>query len=171
MFDQIRGFGEYGFPESHAASFALIAYASAWLKCYYPEVFACALLNAMPMGFYSAATIIEDAKRHDVELRPVDVLYSDWDCTLEATTQSPYRFALRMGLRYVKGIGKGDWQQIEQARKDHSFTSAEDFVSRTRLIDAKVTRLAEAGALACFESNRRTAIWQVKGLALRRIHP
>lgn len=166
VFDQIRGFGEYGFPESHAASFALIAYASAWLKCYYPEVFACALLNAMPMGFYSAATIIEDAKRHEVELRPVDVLYSDWDCTLEAIPQSSYGFALRMGLRYVKGIGKGDWQRIEQARKDHAFTSAEDFVSRTGLIDAKVTRLAEAGALACFESNRRAAIWQVKGLAL-----
>ena len=165
VFDQIRGFGEYGFPESHAASFALIAYASAWLKCYYPEVFACALLNAMPMGFYSPATIIEDAKRHDVEVRPVDVQHSDWDCTLEAATQSPYCFALRMGLRYVKGIGKEDWQRIKQARRDHSFTSAEDFVSRTRLIDAKVIQLAEAGALGCFESNRRATIWQVKGLA------
>ncbi len=164
VFDQIRGFGEYGFPESHAASFALIAYATAWMKCYYPEVFACALLNAMPMGFYSAATIVGDARRHRVEVRPVDVQHSHWDCTLESTTQGPYRFAIRMGLRYVKGIGEQDWHRIEEARKKNMFTSVDDFVLRTGLKDGKLTRLAEAGAVSGFEDNRRAAVWQVKGL-------
>ena len=165
VFDQIRGFGEYGFPESHAASFALIAYATAWLKCYYPEVFACALLNAMPMGFYSPATILQDARRHRVELRPVDVRQSQWDCILEPASQGPYRFALRMGFRYVKNFGKGDWEQIEQTRKEKIFTSVDDFVTRTGLKDSKLTQLAEAGAFSSFQDNRRAAIWQVKGLA------
>ncbi|UCB52626.1 MAG: error-prone DNA polymerase [Candidatus Zixiibacteriota bacterium] len=165
VFEQIRGFGEYGFPESHAASFALIAYATAWLKRYYPEVFACALLNAQPMGFYSPATIIDDAKRHGVEVRPVDVQQSDWDCILEPASKGPYRFAVRMGLRYVKNLGKGQWERIEWARKEQSFDSAEDFVERTRLNDSAVTQLAEAGALSCFNCSRRGALWQVKGLA------
>jgi error-prone DNA polymerase len=165
VFDQIRGFGEYGFPESHAASFALIAYATAWMKCYYPEVFTCALLNALPMGFYSPATIIEDARRHTVEVRPVDVLQSDWDCTLEPATDGPYRFAVRMGLRFVKSLGKGDWDRIERTRNEHLFTSAEGFVQRSGLTDATVTRLAEAGALSCFDPNRRAALWKVKGIA------
>ena len=95
VFDQIRGFGEYGFPESHAASFALIAYASAWMKCYYPEVFACALLNAQPMGFYSAATIFGDAKRHNVRILPVDAMHSGRDCTLEPAEQGSCRFAVQ----------------------------------------------------------------------------
>src|SRR5262249_14012161 len=95
VFEQIRGFGEYGFPESHAASFALIAYATAYLKCHYPAEFLCGLLNAQPMGFYSVASLVEDAKRHDVEVRPVDVCASDWDCTMEGA-------AVRMGLRFVK---------------------------------------------------------------------
>ncbi len=164
VFEQIRGFGEYGFPESHAASFALIAYATAWMKCHYPEVFACALLNAMPMGFYAPATIIADARRHQVEVRPVDVQQSHWDCSLETATQSPYRFAIRMGFRYVKGFGKEDWHRIKRARKEDTFTSADDFVARTGLKDSKLTRLAEAGAVSAFDHNRRAAIWQVKGL-------
>jgi error-prone DNA polymerase len=166
VFDQIRGFGEYGFPESHAASFALIAYATAWLKCYYPEVFTCALLNAMPMGFYSPATIVADARRHHVEMRPVDIQESHWDCTLESAKEGPYRFAVRMGLRYVKSIGKGDWERIEQARKESRFISADDFAARTDLNDSKLTRLAEAGAFSGFEDNRRAAIWYIKGLAM-----
>jgi error-prone DNA polymerase len=166
VFDQIRGFGEYGFPESHAASFALIAYATAWMKCHYPDVFTCALLNAMPMGFYSPATIVADARRHNVEMRPVDIQQSHWNCTLEPAAQGPYRFAIRMGLRYVKSIGEADWAEIELARRKYAFTSAEDFVAKTGLNDRKLTRLAEAGAFSGFENNRRAAIWHVKGLAL-----
>ena len=92
VFEQIRGFGEYGFPESHAASFALIAYAGAWMKHHYPDVFTCSLLNALPMGFYSPATLIGDAKRHQVEVRPIDAAHSDWECTLEANDPRPCLF-------------------------------------------------------------------------------
>src|SRR6266496_1296412 len=116
VFEQIKGFGEYGFPESHAASFALIAYATAWLKCYYPAEFACSLLNAQPMGFYTAATIVEDAKRHHVVVRSIDVQVSDWDCTLEPCPESRGSYAVRMGLRYVKGLGEGEWERIVRAR-------------------------------------------------------
>ena len=106
VFSQIRGFGEYGFPESHASSFALIAYATAWLKCHHPAEFTCALLNAQPMGFYAPATIVEDAKRHRLVVRPVDAQASAWDCTLEPCPESAGGFAVRMGLRYVKGLGE-----------------------------------------------------------------
>ena len=156
VFEQIRGFGEYGFPESHAASFALIAYATAWMKRHYPEVFTCALLNAQPMGFYSASTIVEDAKRHDVEVRPVDVLHSSWHCTLEQRS-------LRMGLRYVKGLSEKHWERIEQARRERPFSSPEDFVERTGLDEGTLMRLAEAGAFSGLEGNRRSAIWRVRG--------
>ena len=105
VFEQIRGFGEYGFPESHAASFALIAYATAWLKCHYHAEYTCALLNAQPMGFYTPATIVEDAKRHGLVMRSIDIQASDWDCTLEPCAESNGGFAVRMGLRYVKGLG------------------------------------------------------------------
>ncbi len=164
VFEQIRGFGEYGFPESHAASFALIAYASAWMKCHYPEVFACALLNAQPMGFYSSASIVNDARRHRVQVRPADVKQSNWDCTLEPASQGPYRHAIRMGLRYIKGLGTADWHRIEQARSSQEFSSLEDFVSRSGLNEGLTTSLAEAGALSGFDSSRRSAIWQIKGL-------
>src|SRR3989442_7757966 len=104
VFQQIRGFGEYGFPESHAASFALISYAAAYLKCHYPAEFTCALLNAQPMGFYSVATIVEDAKRHGVTIMPIDVCHSQWHCTLELAED--HTWAVRMGLRFVKGLGE-----------------------------------------------------------------
>ena len=120
VFQQIQGFGEYGFPESHAASFALISYASAWLKCHYPAEFTCSLLNAQPMGFYSPATIIEDAKRHGVEVRPASALESDWDCTLEALND-PRGFAVRIGLRYLKGMGRADFDRIEASRTGGPF--------------------------------------------------
>ena len=173
VFEQIRGFGEYGFPESHAASFALIAYATAWLKCYYPDVFACSLLNAQPMGFYTAATIVEDAKRHGIEVLPIDVQHSNWDCLLERKWgQSPFSerkwgqspFPIRMGLRYVRGLGEGHWGRIERARVERAFASVEDFVRRTRLDEGTVSRLAEAGAFDGFDVNRRGALWRVKGL-------
>ena len=237
VFDQIRGFGEYGFPESHAASFALIAYATSWLRCHYPDVFTCSLLNAQPMGFYTPATIVDDAIRHGVEVRPVDVTASDWDCTLEpgpgdseegpaepggasrprskarrgsgqavrdrwdctletrpvpggarrppgkarrgsgqavrdrgATPPGgmprPSRFAVRMGLRYVKSLSEErDWRRIATARAERPFASLADFSRRARLDDRVLRRLAEAGALAPFEGRRRAALWAAQGLA------
>ena len=159
VYKQIQGFGSYGFPESHAASFALIAYATAWLKCHYPAEFAASLLNAQPMGFYSPATIVEDAKRHSVEVRPVCALRSDWDCTLEPVGNE---FAVRMGIRYVKGFRKADCERIEAAR---SFVSLEDFARRTRLDEGPLTKLAEAGAFDEFGLARREALWQVRALA------
>ena len=167
VFEQIRGFGDYGFPESHAASFALIAYATAWLRCRYPEVFVCSLLNAQPMGFYTPATIVGDASRHGVEVRPVDVTASAWDCTLEALDAPGTRssFAVRMGLRYVKSLSEErDWQRIEAARTERPFDSMEDFTRRTRLDEGVVGRLAEAGAFARFEGERRAALWEALDL-------
>ena len=188
VFDQIRGFGEYGFPESHAASFALIAYGAAWLRCHYPDVFTCALLNAQPMGFYTPATIVHDAIRHGVEVRPIDVTASDWDCTLEAAAcgravcvagvdagapvdagalgATAPRFAVRMGLRYVKGFSeKRDFAPLAQARAARRFRSMADVARRARLDEAALRRLAEAGAFAPFEKARRAALWEARGLA------
>jgi error-prone DNA polymerase len=191
VFDQIRGFGEYGFPESHAASFALIGYATAFLRCHYPAEFVCGLLNAQPMGFYTAATIVEDAKRMGVAVLPVDVTQSDWHCTLEphprplsivtageerkkgaipplrrSSTEGGSRgAALRMGLRYVKSFGEDDWQRIRRARAERPFASLADFARRTRLDIGIMSRLAEAGAFARFDLTRREALWQAKGLA------
>ena len=174
VFEQVRGFGDYGFPESHAASFAHIAYASAWLKRHYPTAFACALLNAQPMGFYAPATIVDDAKRHGVRVLPVDVRHSDWDCTLERQAGGQARsggragaapfHALRMGLRYVKGLGEADWQRIENARRAGPFRSLADLASRTGLRQGILDRLAQAGALTSRTSRRRQALWQVQGL-------
>jgi len=150
VFNQIRGFGEYGFPESHAASFALIAYATSWLKCHYLPEFTCGLLNAQPMGFYAPATIIEDAKRHGLSFLPVDVQHSEWDCTLEEGR-------LRMGLRYLKGLSRRDAETILRERP---FRSLEDFRASTAL-HADVRRtLASAGALRSLEDSRRAALWE-----------
>ncbi len=161
VFKQICGFGEYGFPESHAASFALIAYAGLYLKCHYPAAFSCALLNAQPMGFYTPATIVEDAKRHGVDVRPVDVAASRWDCTLEPGADP----AVRMGLRYVKGLGQADRKRIEQAAQAGAFTSVEDFQRRTRLDEGALSALALAGAFEGFGVERRPALWKVMGIA------
>ena len=117
VFSQIKGFGEYGFPESHAASFSLIAYCTAWMRAHYPAEFVCGLLNAWPMGFYSPASIVEDARRHGIEMRQIDVMRSDWDCTLESVRGGKKVFAVRMGLRYVKGISERDYQRIIRARQ------------------------------------------------------
>ncbi len=164
VFEQIRGFGEYGFPESHAASFALIAYATAWLKCHYPAEFACSLLNAQPMGFYAPATIVEDAKRHQVVVNPIDVQSSSWQCTLEPCAQNDGGFAVRMGLRYVKGLGEGDWELLDQARREAPLASLEDFVRRSRLDEGSLSALAEAGAFESLGVDRRTALWDVRRL-------
>ncbi|HEY8375353.1 MAG TPA: OB-fold nucleic acid binding domain-containing protein, partial [Nannocystis sp.] len=163
VFAQIRGFAEYGFPESHAASFALIAYATAWLRRHYPAAFTCALLNAQPMGFYHPSTIVADAQRHGVEVRPIDVQRSAWDCTLEHDTKDRHKPALRMGLRYVKGLGVLDRAALEAAPAPYA--GLEDFVRRTRLSAAALHALAEAGALASFGLDRRAALWRVRGLA------
>ena len=162
VFEQIRGFGEYGFPESHAASFALIAYATAWLRCHYPAEFTCSLLNAQPMGFYMPATIVEDAKRHGIKVRPLDVQISEWDCTLEACAESPGGFAVRMGMRYVKGLSENDWQRVVQARSTQRFASLEEFVRRTTLNESVLSALAEAGAFEGFAIDRRIALWDIR---------
>ena len=164
VFEQIRGFGDYGFPESHAASFAYIAYVSAWLKCHYPAVFTCALLNAQPMGFYTPASIIDDAKRHGVTVRPVDIQLSDWDSTLEASGAGR-KHAVRVGLRYVKGLREDVGEKILAARASRPFESIEDFVARTGCEDGVLSRLAEAGAFECFDPQRRRALWHVAGEA------
>lgn len=164
VFEQIRGFGEYGFPESHAASFALIAYATAWLKCHYPSAFLCALLNAQPMGFYSPATLVEDAKRHGIIIRAVDVRKSDWDCTLEPERGSGEGFAVRMGLRYIKGLRKADGERIVSERRSGPFASMDDFAARTRLDDGILARIAETGAFDGFKPERRDALWDALGI-------
>jgi error-prone DNA polymerase len=165
VFEQIRGFGEYGFPESHAASFALIAYATAWLKCHYPAEFACSLLNAQPMGFYTPATIVEDAKRHQVKVRSIDIRTSAWDCTLEPSAESMGGFAVRMGVRYVKGLSEPEWKRIGRARQGAPFASLHDFVRRTGLDEGALSALAEAGAFDGLGIDRRTALWDARRLA------
>jgi error-prone DNA polymerase len=171
LYQSIKGFGEYGFPESHAASFALLVYASAWLKVHHPAAFAAALINSQPMGFYSPATIVKDAERHDVEILPVRVDASDWDCTLEGEVppmvpmaQPP---ALRLGLRLVAGLGEKPGRRIERARKESLFASVEDLVARAGIEKRELEQLAEAGALAVFGLGRREAIWKARAPANR----
>ena len=172
VFEQIRGFGEYGFPESHAASFALIAYAGAYLLCHYPAEFACALLNAQPMGFYSPSTIVEDAKRRGVRFLPVEVEESIWDCSLDDRFPAPAARtrrrsagpAVRMGLRYVKGLGAAEGERIVAARRESPFGSIPAFARRTGLGKKAMLALAEADAFHRLGPvNRRQAIWQALG--------
>ncbi len=162
VFQQIRGFGEYGFPESHAASFALISYVTAWLKCHHPAEFTCALLNAWPMGFYSPATLIEDAKRHGLEILPIDVQKSAWDCTME-------RRAVRMGLKFVHGLSVLHRARLEMAPPPYA--RLDDFVRQTRLDKKALDALAEVGALDSLSVDRRQALWQVRALAHRTREP
>ena len=169
IFKQIRGFGDYGFPESHAASFAHIAYAAAYLKCHYPAEFVCALLNAQPMGFYSVATIVNDARIHGIEVRPVSILDSRWDCTLaesESGRSKPTAFAVRMGLRFVTGLGEEDRQKLAGAARQAPFSDLADVVRRSGLRQDKLEALAEAGAFECFGLDRRSALWQIYGFRI-----
>jgi error-prone DNA polymerase len=159
VFEQLRGFGEYGFPESHAASFALLVYVSAWLKCHHPAVFTAALLNSQPMGFYAPAQLVRDLRAHEVEVRPVDVNHSDWDCTLEPGSQ-PGAFALRLGLRLLRGLAERAARAIEAARRAGPFRSLHDFSQRTGLSQAVIARLAKADAFASLELHRRQALWE-----------
>ncbi|MBI4081765.1 MAG: error-prone DNA polymerase, partial [Candidatus Lambdaproteobacteria bacterium] len=165
VFNQIKGFGDYGFPESHAASFALIAYATAWMRCHHPVVFTCGLLNAQPMGFYHPATIVEDARRMGIALRPIDVNLSAWDCTLEETGRpGRRRFALRMGLRYVKGLGAEQGARIETARRAGPFRQIESFAARTGLGEKALAALSATGAFESLGVDRRGALWLARGV-------
>jgi error-prone DNA polymerase len=188
LFEQIRGFGEYGFPESHAASFAKLAYVSAWLKHYYPAAFAAALINSQPMGFYAPAQLVRDAREHGVEVLPVDVNGSAWDCTIEFLRSPPPcgeglgeggeagtcfaplpspplqgegagRIALRLGMRMIRGFSKSDAVAIMNTRTT-SFQSIADLAARANLGRAAVKRLADADAFGSLEINRRAALWQ-----------
>jgi error-prone DNA polymerase len=161
IFRQILGFGEYGFPESHAASFALLVYVSAWLKCHEPAAFTCALLNSQPMGFYAPTQLVQDARRHGVEVRPVDVNLSGWDCSLErGAGQRP---ALRLGLRLVKGLSAVAAAGIETARRGGVFVSVQDLGERVRLRRMDLEALAASGALAAIAGHRHRAAWEVAG--------
>jgi len=155
-FQQIRGFGEYGFPESHAASFALLVYVSAWLKHHHPAAFCAALLNSQPMGFYAPAQLVRDARGHGVEVLPVDVNHSDWDCTLEAHNS---QWALRLGFRMLQGLAEVHGRRIEQSRGGRPFCSMEDFSRRSCLSRTVSTRLAKGGAFASLELDRRGSLW------------
>jgi len=163
-FKQLEGFGSYGFPESHAASFALIAYASSWLKCWHPDVFCAALLNAQPMGFYAPAQIVRDARDHGVDVRPVCVNASRWDCTLEPAGDDS-RFAVRLGLRMVKGLANADAAAIVAARADQPFASVDDLWRLAGVPAASLVELAEADAFQpSLKLARREALWAIKAL-------
>ncbi len=166
IYQQILGFGEYGFPESHAASFALLVYVSSWLKCHEPAAFACALLNSQPLGFYSTSAIVQDARRHGVELRPADVQHSDVDSKLELTEVHPREDggraapALRLGLGLVKGLKQQSAERLVAARPERPFDSTEDLARRARLDRADLSALAAADALASLAGHRREALWE-----------
>jgi error-prone DNA polymerase len=162
-FRQIEGFGSYGFPESHAASFALIAYASAWMKCHHPDVFCCALLNSQPMGFYAPAQVVSDARAHGVPIHPVSVNESRWDCTLEETGGRSR--AVRLGLRMARGLANADGAAIVLARGTEPFASVEEMARRSAVPTAALERLAEADAFASLGLDRRAALWAIRGLA------
>ncbi|HWO89122.1 MAG TPA: error-prone DNA polymerase [Gemmatimonadales bacterium] len=188
IFNQISAFADYGFPESHAASFALLVYASAYLKHYYPTEFACALLNAQPMGFYHPGTIVEDARRHGVEVRGVDVMHSEWNCTVDSETVGqwdsgavgqwdsgmakaptppshrptvPPSPALRIGLRYVKGLGDRARERLEPLLANGRPRTLEDWARRSGLSITQLRALAEAGAFDSLWPNRRSALWEL----------
>ncbi len=165
VFKQLEGFGSYGFPESHAASFALLVYVSCWIKCYYPDVFACALLNSMPMGFYQPAQIIIDARKHGVEVQPVDINHSVWDNNLEEKTPSLSgeraggEAVLRLGFRQVKGLRQEDIDILVTARKK-MYSSIND-LRDIALPEAALEKLADADAFRSIGLDRRQALWEV----------
>ncbi len=161
-FKQIEGFGSYGFPESHAASFAKIAYASCWVKHHHPDVFCAALLNAQPMGFYAPAQIVRDARNHGVEIRPVSINHSHWDCTLEKT-KGRY-MAVRLGFRQVTGLANIYGAAIVAARGPSPYDSVEEVWRRAGTPRAAIERLAEADAFQCLAEDRRQGLWKIKGL-------
>jgi error-prone DNA polymerase len=177
-FSQIEGFGEYGFPESHAASFALLVYASAWIKCHYPDVFAAALLNSQPMGFYATSQLVRDAQEHGVEVRPVDVNHSNWDCTLESSPAPKGHLhsrhssmsediltthALRLGLRQIDGFSE-EWGRKIESLRGAGFDSVRHLWLRTGLPPKALKKLAHADAFNSLGLSRRDALWAVRAL-------
>ncbi len=187
IYQQILGFGEYGFPESHSASFALLVYVSAWLKCYEPAAFTGALLNSLPMGFYAPAQLVADARRHDVEVRGPDVMTSEWDCTLEEKEEkgsgsisprhrhsdrgdhrklslTPFSPTLRLGLRLVAGLTEAGAQRLVAARNEQPYQSVVDLAHRAQLDHRDLDALADAGALASLAGHRHAAVWDVAGV-------
>ena len=174
-FEQIEGFGEYGFPESHAASFAWLVYVSAWLKCHYPAAFAAALLNSQPMGFYAPAQIVKDAQNHGVEVRPTDINHSLWDCTLEAkktdrinitdtdSNESTQPTAVRLGFRQIKQFRKSEAERLVTAR-NHGYDSIHNLWRRSELSVISLEQLAQADAFSSIGLSRRTSLWEIRGL-------
>jgi len=160
LIQYIQSFALYGFPESHSASFALIAYASAYLKVYYPGVFLCALLNAWPLGFYSPATLVKDAQRHNVKVFPIDISRSSWECTM------PQKNTVRLGLRFLNQLRRSTGQSILSARSEAPFKNLNDLCIRTTVNKTERLSLAESGALECFGHSRRNSLWQIN-----RFHP
>ena len=167
-FKQIEGFGEYGFPESHAASFALLVYVSSWLKCHYPNVFACGLLNSQPMGFYAPAQIVRDAREHGVEVRHVDVNYSEWDCTLEPGAGEDW--AMRLGMRQVDGLVEAHVDAIIDAREE-PYGDVHEVWQRSGVPVAALEKLAAADGFRSLGLDRRQALWQVRALKGRKPLP
>ncbi len=161
LFEQIKGFGDYGFPESHAYSFALLAYVSAWLKCHEPAVFLAALLNSQPMGFYSPSQLVQDARRHGVEVRAIDVCASDWDCSLEPTGDA--QPAVRLGLGLVSGLAAAAVARLVAARAAAPFADVDDLARRAALAPEELQRLARADALAALAGHRRRQSWLASG--------
>ena len=174
IFSQILGFGDYGFPESHAASFAKLVYVSCWLKCHEPACFLAAMVNSQPMGFYSPSQLVQDAIRHGVEVRAVDVMHSHWDCTLEPTSLQPFmprhpgihagQPAVRLGLRLVAGLREDAATRLVDARAQAPFTSTEDLVSRARLGTLEINALAAADALLPLSGHRRQQVWDASAI-------
>ena len=168
-FSQIEGFGEYGFPESHAASFALLVYASAWIKCHHPDVFLAAILNSQPMGFYQPAQLVRDAREHDVEIRPVDVNNSEWYCTLEPL--SPQRCAVRLGFCQVDGLKEDEIKERLIAQRGNGYSSLEQLARRGGVTRFTLERLAEADGFTSMGLDRRAALWAMRRLGRLNIEP
>jgi error-prone DNA polymerase len=177
-FKQIEGFGEYGFPESHAASFALLVYASCWFKTFYPDVFCAAILNAQPMGFYQPAQLVRDARDHGVDICEVDVNHSVWDCTLEQSAFDPSRIlerhasmrgvigtahAVRLGFRQIKGLSE-ERMEVLVARRGDGYRSVRDVWLRSGLDVGEIEKLAQADAFRSIGLDRRSALWEVRAL-------
>ena len=160
VFNQIRGFGEYGFPESHAASFALLVYVSAWLKCHHPAAFTAALLGSQPMGFYAPAQLVRDARAHGVRVLPADVNASDWHATLEVRQSAGEQPTLRLGLEQVYGLGEAEGQRIVAARPNGPFRLPRDLARRAKIDRETLLHLARAGALTSLGLSRRRAVWE-----------
>jgi error-prone DNA polymerase len=171
IFEQIKGFGDYGFPESHAASFALLVYFSAWLKCHEPAAFYCGLLNSQPMGFYSPSQLVQDARRHDIEIRSVDILQSYWESTLAQPATSPRlsitknpQPAIRLGFQRVKGLREDTANRIISARNQAPIRSIDDIARRARLDRGDLSRLTEGGAFKNLSGHRYQTHWDAKGI-------